>query len=151
MAIEQGLFQLIQGDSNIAPLISFTNGKGVYWIFAPKGSSFPLIVLSRVATSDTITMSGDVGFRNALFQVSCYAADYYTSRKIAAAVRSLLESYSGNLPDSNSTQVAAVFQTKDWDMQYEEGSVGFVYKALLEFRIWYYEASQELVIDGGMF
>jgi Protein of unknown function (DUF3168) len=135
--IEKGLFQLIQSDSSITSLVSATNGNGVYWILAPKAATFPLIVVSRIATTDTNTVAGDVGFRNALFQVDCYAGDYYTSRSVAAAVRELLESYKGTLADG--TVVNAVFQTKDWDFPYEEGSVGFIYRAMQEFRIWYFD------------
>jgi hypothetical protein len=137
MSVEKGLFQLIQSNAGISSLVNMANGKGLYWILAPKSSSFPLIVLTRVATTDTIAMAGDLGFRNALFQVDCYAGDFYTTRAVAAAVRELLESYSGTLPDTDSTVVNAVLQTKDWDYPYEEGSVGFVYRAMLEFRVWY--------------
>lgn len=133
--IEKGLFQLVQSNSGIAALVSTTSGKGVYWMLAPKAAVFPLVVLSRVATTDTVTMDGDVGFRNALFQVDSYAGDYYTSRAVASAVRELLASYNGTL--SGGTVVNAVLQTKDWDFPYEEGAVGFVYRAMQEFRVWY--------------
>jgi hypothetical protein len=162
MSIEKGLFQLIQTDPTTSSLVNMAKGNGVYWVLAPKavGSKtldLPYIVLDRVATSDTITMQGDIGFRNALFQVSCYASDYYTSRTVAQAIRNLLKSYKGNLPDVSSTAVAGVLQTKDWDFQYEEGGVGFIWRAMLEFRIWYYDSSLPVtptsngpaVIDGG--
>jgi hypothetical protein len=162
MGIEQGLFQLIQSDPTTASLVSMTNGKGVYWVLAPKtGSStaLPNIILFRDSTNDTITMDGDLGFRNTLFQIDCYASDYYTSRAVAQAVRNLLKSFSGQLPDVQGTVVGGVFQTKDWDMPYEEGGVGFVFRAMLEFRIWYYETplpvqpveGEPPVIDGGAY
>jgi uncharacterized protein DUF3168 len=137
MAIEQGLFQLIQANAGISSLVTMTGDKGLYWILAPKAATFPLIVLGWVATTDTIAMSGDLGFRNALLQIDCYSSQYYNSRAIADAVRDLLSSYKGTLPDTDATVVAGVLQTKDWDMPYEEGSVGFVYRAMLEFRVWY--------------
>lgn len=133
--IEQGLYELINADESIDALIN-----GVYWILAPKGAVVPYIVLSRVTTADVYTTAGATGTRSALFQVDCYATDYYTSRSIALAVRQLLESYKGTLPDADSTVVAAVFTEKDWDLNFEEGaSKGFVYRALLQFRVWYYE------------
>jgi len=138
MAIEQGLFQLITSDSNVNAFV----GASAYWILAPKGAIVPYIVLSRVATTDVYDTNGATGFRGALFQVDCYATDYYTSRSIALAVRSLLESYAGNLPDTDETAVTAVFTEKDWDMPFEEGSgKGFVYRALLQFRIFHYDNS----------
>jgi hypothetical protein len=147
--IEQGLYQLIESESAIDALIN-----GVYWILAPKGAVVPYIVLSRVATSDVYTTAGATGMRAALFQVDCYATDYYTSKAIALAVRQLLESYQGNLPDDDATAVTAVLTEKDWDLPYEEGSSkGFVYRALLQFRIWYYDESFVMVdfVEGGTF
>jgi len=155
MAVEQGIYELVNADTSIDAL-----SNGVYWILAPKGVAVPYIVLSRVATTDVYTMNGATGMRSALFQVDCYATDYYTSRSIALAVRQLLESYRGNLPDVNSTAVAAVLTEKDWDMPYEEGSgKGFVYRALLQFRVWYYDAAISIapapdlttIIEGGSF
>jgi hypothetical protein len=148
MSIEQGLFQLIQTDATVSSLVNMAQGKGLYWILAPKGSVYPQIVLSRVATSDVYTFKGATGFRNALFQVDCYASLYYPSRAIADAVRGLLQSYVGTLADTDLTSVAAVLTTKDWDMPYEEGATGFVFRSMLEFRVWYSEVG---VIDGGTF
>jgi hypothetical protein len=143
MSIETGLFQLIQTNVGIADLVDMSAGDGLYWILAPKSKqksvNIPFIVLSWVATSDTIAMAGDAGFRNALLQIDCYGSTYYESKAVADAVRALLKSYHGTLPDTDSTIVAGVLQTKDWDMPYEEGSVGFVYRALQEYRVWYYE------------
>jgi hypothetical protein len=124
----------------------------------PKGATLPCIVLSRVATSDTYDFQGPVGFRNALFQVDCYGSSYYSSRALAEAVRRILGSFAGNLPDTDATAVAEVLTTKDWDMPYEEGAKGFVYRSMLEFRVWYYEGALPIalstgtgVINGGSF
>lgn len=156
--IEQGLFQLIQADSNFQSLVNTASGNGVYWILAPKpkgsgGIDLPYIVMGRVHTNDTYTMAGSAGFREGIFQVDCYGSTYYSARAVANVVRELLESYSGNLPDSDSTAVDGVFTSNDWDMPYEEGSgpLGFIYRVVLEFRVWYYETAQPLVIDGGTF
>lgn len=130
--IEQGLYQLITETSSITSLVN-----GVYWVLAAGKAAVPYIVLSRVATGDTYTMAGATGFRDSVWQVDCYATDFYTSRRIAHAVRMLLESYTGTLPDTDATIVDAVFTEKDWDMPYEEGTKGFVFRAMLEFRIWY--------------
>jgi hypothetical protein len=141
MAIEQGLLQLLTGNSGVTTLV----GTKVYWILAPKGNSagaaLPYIVLSRVATGDTYDMRGATGLRDGLFQFDCYATDYYSSRAISLAVRKLLESYTGNLPDTGATLVSAVLTEKDWDMPYEEGGKGWVFRALLEFRVWYHDAA----------
>lgn len=136
--IEKGLFQLIQSDANIASLVTTTNGAGVYWVLMPKGAAVPCIVLSRTATQDTLTMQGATPLRGALMQLDCYGANYYSSRALSTVTRKLIESFAGSLPDGTSMQGALI--TKDWDMPYEEGSTGFVYRAMLEFRVWYVES-----------
>jgi hypothetical protein len=154
MAIEQGLYMQISGNTDIAALVS-----GVYWVLAPKGAILPYIILSRVATGDIYDMDGVTGLRDGLFQVDCFSTSYYGSRNIAYAVRQALQNYVGNLPDANSTAVMATFTEKDWDANFEEGGKGFVYRGLLQFRFWYYEGplslagdySPDIVIDGGEF
>jgi hypothetical protein len=149
--LEQGLWKLLTQDSDVSALVS----NRVYFVLAPKGSVLPQIVLSRVATGDIYDVSGATGFRDALFQVDCYATDYYSTRAISLAVRMLLESYKGNLPDVDTTPVSAVFTEKDWDMPYEQGGKGFVFRSLLEFRVHHYDTAMpdnvpaNLVIISG--
>jgi hypothetical protein len=158
--IEEGLILLIQQDPTVSGLVSMTNGNGVYGILAPKQPpSIPYLVVNRVTTNDTYTMAGADGLREVIFQIDCYATTWIQSRQVAQAVRMLLEDYQGNLPDTDSTAVAQVMTDKDWDMPYEEGptQLGFVYRALLQFRVWHYDstlpitptASGPATIDGG--
>lgn len=150
MAIEQGLLQLLGADAGVTALVpnDVAGTPQVYLGAAPKSAKTPFIVLSRVGTTDTYTMDGPISQRSGLFQVSCFTDSttgvtngYYTSRAISLAVRQVLQSYRGNLPDTQSTAVTAVFTEKDWDMPYEEGSKGYVFHALLQFRVWYLESS----------
>jgi hypothetical protein len=136
--VEKGLFQLIQSNANIANLVTTTNGAGVYWVLMPKGAAVPCIVLSRTATQDTNTMQGPTPLRGALLQLDCYGGTYYASRALATAARQVLESFTGTLPDG--TVMSGAVITKDWDLPYQEGALGFVYRAMLEFRVWYVES-----------
>jgi hypothetical protein len=106
-------------------------------VLAPQGTPYPVLVFSRIATSDIYTMEGTTGLRNSLFQIACYASTYYTSRVAAAVVRKLLQDYTGTLPDG--TVVQSVMVEKDFDAQYEEGGTGWIYGAYLQFRIWFEE------------
>jgi hypothetical protein len=137
--IEQGLFQLITSNADVKAAVGVDkNGTTkAYWVLAPQGAAIPSLVLSRVATSDTYAMAGSINFRNALFQVVSYASDYYTSRNIAKLVRNAVEDFTGALPDADATVVSSIIVEKDWDMNYEEGSKGFIYGAYLQFRVWY--------------
>jgi hypothetical protein len=135
--IEQGLFKLIQSDAGVSALVTMTKNNGLYWILAPKSSMYPFIVLQRVATNNVHTMGGDPGIREALFQVDCYSSQYLNARAIAAAVCSCLGYYKGTLNDIDHTVVNSILVSKNWDLEYEEGSVGFVFRSMVEVRVWY--------------
>jgi hypothetical protein len=141
LVIEQGIFQLVSQNSGVQAAVgSDANGTTkAFWILAPQGAILPFLVFSRVATTDTYAMSGSMGFREALFQVVCYATTYYASRSVAEVVRKFLENYTGTLPDTDSTVVNAVLIEKDWDDKYEAGSKSFIFGAYLQFRVWYYD------------
>jgi len=145
--VEQGLFELITQDVGVSALV----GAKAYWILAPKGATLPYLILSRVNTADSYDFNGAKQFREGLFQISCFATDYYSSKSLGKTVRSVLQSFIGNLPDSDSTGVAAVIIAKDWDMQYEEGGRGFVYCNYIQFRVSYYDNAVSVPIDGGSF
>ena len=83
--IEQGLFQLVTQNPTIAAAVGAdANGTTrAYWILAPQGAQIPFLIFSRVATSDTYSMAGPMGFRDGLFQIVCYSTTYYGSRTIA--------------------------------------------------------------------
>jgi hypothetical protein len=165
MAIENGLLQELAGNSGVTSILpnDVSGNPQIYWVLAPKGAKPPYVILSRVATSDLYTYQGSTGVRDGLFQVDCYSdskagvsSGYYTARSLATAVRDVLSGFRGNLPDTNSTPVLQSLLEKDWDMPYEEGSTGFVFRVLLEFRVYYVEGALsigpnpnfDLTIDG---
>jgi Protein of unknown function (DUF3168) len=142
--VEQGLFQLLASQSSVTSLIGsdVKNNPQIYWVLTPKGvnASDGFVVIQRFNTSDLVTYDGYTGVRNARFQVDCYSAalnGFYNSRAIATAVRNVLAGYKGTLPDTDSTEVLAVFIENDRDMQYEEGGSAFIYRAMLDVCVWY--------------
>jgi hypothetical protein len=139
--IEKGLFQLIGTAPTVQALVpaDVAGTTQIYWVLAQKGAVLPYIVLSRVGTGDTYTMNGATGFRDGLFQANCFATSFYKARYICTAVRQLLDSYQGTLPDVDQTVVDAVITEKDFDLQYQEGGKGWVFQAVYQFRCWYYD------------
>src|ERR1022692_4940381 len=97
--VEKGLYKLLTQDPGVSSLV----GSNVYFVLAPKGAVLPYVVLSRVTTADSYDMLGATGFRHWLFQMDCFATDFYSSRAVSLAVRQLLESYMGWLPDTDAT------------------------------------------------
>ena len=133
MGLEKGLYTLLTDDAGVSALV----GAKVYFVLAPKGVAVPYVVVTRTWTGDCHTMAGDAGTRDALIQMDCYATDYYSSRALSKTVRKLLDSYKGTLSDTDATKVQGIFTEKDWDMPYQEGAKGFVFRSMLEFRVWY--------------
>jgi len=149
MSLEQGLLQEIAASSDVTAIVpnDVSGNPQIYWGLAPKGAKPPYLILERVATGDTYTVTGPSGLRAGLFGVHCFvdskagvSSGFYVCRDLANAVRQLLQAYTGTLPDSDSTKVSAVFIEKDWNMPYQEGATGFVFHNYLEFRIWYRES-----------
>ena len=145
--IEQGLLQLIGADAGVKALVpaDISGTTQVYWLLAPKGAKAPYIILSRVDTKDSYDMQGATGLRRGLFQVACVtnsdagvSTGFNYSRLMSKAVRLLMESYRGTLPDSDATRVSAVITDKDFDMPYQEGQKGFVFTAVLHFYVSFY-------------
>ena len=138
--IENGLFQYVTSNTNVQSAVGLDNN-GVaraFWILAPQGSQVPFLIFSRVGTVDPYTMAGTTGIREGKFQIACYASTFLTSRAISKTVRQLLENFRGTLPDG--TVVQATFIDMDFDHQYSEGGKGFVFQAILQFRIWFEES-----------
>lgn len=137
MSVDTGLLQLVKQDSAVNALVS----GHVFQILAPKGNqgpaALPYIIQTCIATHDDYSMSGVVGLREGLFQYDCYDTTHNEARAIAKALRDLLKNYKGTLPDSDSTQVTAVFVDKDWDMPFEEGGKSFVHRVMMHFRVHY--------------
>jgi hypothetical protein len=139
--IEQGIFQLVTQAPAVQAAVGI-DANGVTraaWVLMKQGTPVPFLVFSRVGTTNPYTMAGPLGTREALYQIACYAASYYSSREVAKTVIKCLESYTkgGTLPDADATVVKSVMLDKDFDARYEEGDKGFVFTAYLQFRIWY--------------
>ena len=153
MSFTKGLYELLAADPGTSAIV----GNRIYFIHQPKGTSVPSVVMSNIATNDFYSLSGNTGLREGIWQFDCYAADYYSANALQLAVRALLENYVGNLPDAGATAVISSIITKSWDLAYEPGSKGFIFRSLLEVRMHYYDDSlpistpsnPEAVIDGG--
>ena len=135
--METGLFQLLTQSPTLQTAVGVdANGvTRVYNILAPQGAIVPFLVLSRISTGDHYSMAGTTGIRDGLFQITCYATSYKSSRNISKDVRQILQNYTGTLPDG--TVVIATFVEKDFDLPYEVGAKNWVYPSVLHIRFWY--------------
>jgi hypothetical protein len=104
----------------------------------PKGATLPAIVFTVAVTADLgYSAQGASGLRKKTLQFDSYATKYNDAVKVSDSIRSILQSYSGVLPDG--TSVNGCIVTRDMDMAYEPGTTGYAYRRLLEIDVMYTE------------
>jgi hypothetical protein len=135
MAVEFGIYQLLRDN----PLVSSYVGGRIFGGRAPAGATEPLIVFQTPVTQDLgYHAQGASGLRMARLQFDSYAKKYADTIKVKDAVRSVLQSFSGNLPDG--TPVNGCIVVRDMDFPFEPGNSGYSFRRLLEIDVQYTEA-----------
>ncbi len=132
-SIESGLYSLLVNSASVNSLV---NGS-VWFGLMQEQATLPSIVISAIAGGPIVTLESTLATADRRFQFDCYANDYLTGRKVAKAVRQLLQDFSGTLYDG--TLVKACVVNLDMDMPYETGGTGLVYRAVLDLSIFYDE------------
>lgn len=136
--IVSGLFDLLVNDPTIGPLLA--PGGSVYFALAAKEAQRPYIVLHIVgAPPAAVTLDGTSPQIEGRLQFDSYADDLVTARKLSKAVRALLADYSGLLSDGTVLQTLEV--VTDFDDAFEIGGVGYLFRVVLDLRIFYTESS----------
>jgi hypothetical protein len=141
MIEEEGLYQFLTNDLTVRGLV----GNRVYSGMLPKGYVLPAIVHSMIAASPFESLLGDNPTEIRRFQFDCFAKDHRTTRILSHALRSLLvpksdgsgstQDASFALPDGTFVQSSRLHI--DQDLAFEEGSGGYIYRALLDIEISY--------------
>lgn len=129
--LEAGVYQLLRDDPGVKALIA---GR-IYGGRLPKDPTNPSVVYNVVVTGDVYSVAGATGFRNKRIQFDSYASEYTDSVKTSDAIRSVLKSFKGVLPDG--TFVNGCIVVRDMDFPYEPGTTGYVFRRLLEVDFWY--------------
>src|SRR4051812_1058894 len=113
--LHEGLYQLLSGDSGVNALVS---GR-VYQQLQPKGTAVPSVVMQQATSEDVYTTKGASGFRFIAIQFDSYGANYTQAVQTSNAVRALVQSYKGVLPDG--TVIDGSIVRRDIDLPYEPG------------------------------
>jgi hypothetical protein len=152
--LEIGLYQKLRDDVGIGSppsggVVSWVSGR-VFWGRTPDNVTLPAIVMTVVTTSDLgYTYQGASGLRKKMIQFDSYATKYTDAVKVSDAIRSLLQSYSGILPDGTSVNGCVV--VGDRDMGLEPGTTGFVYRRMLEVDCYYTETFLPFITPDTLF
>jgi hypothetical protein len=96
-----------------------------------EGTPMPDVVISESPGGETLmTMEGPDALRFRRYQFSCYAKSYLAAKQLAAAVRTVLENFTGELEDGSIVQNMQT--TTEFDT-FEEDA--FIYHTPLEVSI----------------
>ena len=108
---------------------------GVFWVQMEKQSVLPAVVLSQIAGAGIPTMDGPSSLRKARIQFSCYGMKYSDAKKLARAVRNLLDGFAGPLP--NGVEVGNTMLLLEADT-FEDAP--FSFNCPMDFEFWYTES-----------
>src|SRR5579884_169885 len=133
MSLEQGLYELVQGDSTVASLAS----TGGYFGTLPKGTGLPSWAYTTVARQGTYTLGGKDGLVCKRLQIDCFgrgdpALGPADAVQLATAITNVLDDFRGTLP--NNVQVQWIQQIGEHDF-FDTGARS--YRRALEFYIRY--------------
>lgn len=87
--MEESLRQLLLDSSAVAALC----GDRIDWGSRPQGSSLPAIVLNVVAEAEDHDLEGPDGLSQGRVQVDCYGQTYDRTKRLARAVRGVLDGH----------------------------------------------------------
>jgi hypothetical protein len=110
------------------------NTNGVFPGLAPKEVNLPYIAYQQVHGEQDRTMQGSGALQDASFQFSLYGPSYYTTKKLAQAVKALLAGYAGTLADTDKTVVEGMWLTSEVD-DMEEIPHGILYGVKLTYDV----------------
>ena len=93
--IEAGLIALIKADPTLSTLIA----SRLYLLNLPETPAMPAVTMRLVSTKEDYTLDGPLGLVQVRLQIDSYAAMYSDAKAVSTALRSLLNGYSGTLPN----------------------------------------------------
>ena len=157
--LEKGIYELVTQDAGVLASVArqFDDTPCVFWNQQIKGTPKPSLVMTRVTTRDVYSASGSSGLSFVNFQFDGYGMTAYDAQAVSLAVRNLLKSFRGNLPDTDATPVLGCVITQQGDFPAEQGGKNFVFRQKIEVTFQVRDTflpvstpnNPEAVIDGG--
>jgi len=138
--IEDGLRALLVNDDGVGGI----TGQRVSWALAPQDySNTAHIVLLNISSNYIGTFEGVSELRMMRIQVDCYAPTFASLMALTAAVHSLLDGYTGVLPDTDQTYVQNSMPNQDVDSFEPDLSLC---RRITDFNVWFDNDTQS---SGG--
>ncbi|WP_353474786.1 DUF3168 domain-containing protein [Salipiger sp. H15] len=89
--MEEYLRSLLLGNASVSALA----GDRVNWGAHPQGAGYPAAVLTLISETGDHTLDGPSGVSVARVQVDCLGTGYGNAKRLAHAIRSVLDGYRG--------------------------------------------------------
>lgn len=96
MSIEEGLYGLLKGDTDLAALLTTApQAVRIYPVKLPQAPVLPCLTFQRISTVRDRDHDGPSGVTQVRFQLDAWAEDPTGAQQIANAVRVILDGYQG--------------------------------------------------------
>ena len=133
--LEAGLVQLVQS----SPSVSTLSPGGGYLRQIPPGSSIPAWTYFTVTNPPNTGLQFVSGSTERRIQIDCYGNEQTDQQvQLAFAIDSVLNGFSGTLPDQDSTNILSCIRDNLEDMETEPDSR--LYRRMLEYTLWFVES-----------
>ncbi len=147
--IENGLYEYLAADTGVSGLVEAAGGQArIYGVMLPKNYVLPAVVYSTVSYRPTESLKGPNRLETRRFQFDCFAKDFLTSRQLSQAVRNALcppdsngdpTSLRVSFPDGSGIEATQI--VIDMDKPFETGEGGYIFCALIDAEISFYQSS----------
>lgn len=97
-----------------APEVAILIGTRAYPVLAPASASLPFITWRRAAIDREQTLGIPAGMPRVSVDFSVYSTTYESARKVADAMRSVLDGYGGNFQNTTVRQTALQDESDDF-------------------------------------
>jgi hypothetical protein len=135
----EGLYSLLTRSAGVTALVGTPGTRpdvttGIFSGQLPEATPLPALCMTQIAGVGDVTLDGPSRLRNARVQFSCYGHSFGDAKRLAVAVRSVLEGMHATLPEGTQVDVALPLLESD---TFEEAP--FVYHTPLDFQFWFRE------------
>jgi hypothetical protein len=132
MYIEEALYTYLSTYAGLTALIS----KKVFPVIAPEGTLVPYITYTKVSGQRFHALKTDSGMTNPIYQFSCFATAYGSTKAMSAQLRAALQNYSNTMGGSGGVVVQSVLLVDEHDLYDDEAKV---YYTTIDFQFFFNE------------
>jgi hypothetical protein len=125
--IESGLISLLNADATMSGLIA---GR-IYPLVLPETPTYPALTYRTISSVPTLDLNGNVIESKTRIEFTAWSTVYSDCKTIQKAIRNVLDSYSGTLPDGTIVQ----FTWRDGSAVDAFDDVRRAYNSSLDYRL----------------